>query len=136
MQRWLRGVSSEKKTDLIPEGWFDAFWASVSASDPEGMERQPPAPRAPNGVLHDLFKNWFVGKPTHEPERITVPVMLIVGEWDSDTHPALAEALFRRLTKAQKKRLVLVGEATHMLVLEKNRSDLFSEVQGFLEERP
>lgn len=41
---------------------------------------------------------------------------------------------FARLTNAPVKRLVTIGEGTHAVVLEKNRFQLFREVQLFLEE--
>jgi alpha-beta hydrolase superfamily lysophospholipase len=39
------------------------------------------------------------------------------------------------LTNAPTKRLVMIGEATHILFTEKHRMQLFREVQLFLEEQ-
>jgi esterase/lipase len=39
------------------------------------------------------------------------------------------------LTNAPAKQLVMFGEGTHNIYLEKNRMQLFNEVQNFLEEK-
>ena len=46
----------------------------------------------------------------------------------------MAQAVFEQLQSARRKRLVVIGEATHSLIMEKNRMQLFREVQLFLEE--
>ena len=45
----------------------------------------------------------------------------------------MARALDERLTKAPYKRLTIVPEGTHTVLLEKNRMRLFEEVQRFLD---
>jgi len=50
-ERWLNGVPDRARASLIPAGWFE-HWAGVTwATDPEGLRRNPPALRAPNGML-------------------------------------------------------------------------------------
>ena len=61
--------------------------------------------------------------------------MLAVAEWDRDTPPYMAQTLFPLLTKAPAKQLVMFGEGTHNIYLEKNRMQLFNAVQNFLEEK-
>ena len=46
----------------------------------------------------------------------------------------MAQALFPKLTNAPYKRYVELGEGTHFIFLEKNRMELFREVQLFLDE--
>ena len=58
--------------------------------------------------------------------------MLVVGEWDHDTPPSRAQALFPLLTNAPWKQLVVIGEATHTMMMEKNRQQLFDAVDEFL----
>jgi hypothetical protein len=43
-------------------------------------------------------------------------------------------AYFARLTQAPYKRYVEIGEGTHSVMMEKNRLQLFQEVQQFLDE--
>jgi pimeloyl-ACP methyl ester carboxylesterase len=133
-ERWLRGVPDRARASLIPPGWFE-HWAGVTwATDPEGARRNPPALRAPNGVLLDSREYWQAGQPWYDPARVQAPTLLVVGEWDRDTPPAMASALFPLLTASPGKRLVVLGEGTHTMLMERNRGALFQAVQIFLEE--
>jgi pimeloyl-ACP methyl ester carboxylesterase len=133
--RWLNGVPEDKKASLVPAGWFEAWADATFASDPEGAKMDPPVLRAPNGILLDEFTYYSAGKPIYDPTKITAPTLLLVGEWDRDTPPYMAQALFPLLTNAPAKRLVMFGEGTHTIIMEKNRMQLFNEVQLFLEEK-
>jgi pimeloyl-ACP methyl ester carboxylesterase len=133
--RWLTGVPEDKKAGLIPAGWFEAWADATFASDPEGAAQTPPVLRAPNGVVKDGLEYWSAGKSIYDPAKITVPTILLVGEWDRDTPPYMAQTLFPLLANAPAKKLVMFGEATHTVIMEKNRMQLFNEVQLFLEEK-
>lgn len=131
--RWLNGVPETRRSGLIPPGWFDAWADATFATDPVGAAMTPPVLRAPNGVVQDSRLYWAAGRPLYDPAAIVAPIMLVVGEWDHDTTPAMAQALFARLVNAPQKRLVIVGEATHTMLMEHNRMMLFEQVQLFLE---
>jgi pimeloyl-ACP methyl ester carboxylesterase len=133
-QRWLTGVAAEKQKDLIPSGWFEAWWKSNLEADPVGAEQNPPGVRAPNGVIEDGERYWNADTRYYDASQIQVPVLLVHAEWDADTPAYMAQTLFARLTGAPTKRYVVVGEGTHTLVLERNRMSLFREVQLFLDE--
>ena len=47
----------------------------------------------------------------------------------------MAQTLFPLLASAPAKRLVMIGEATHTVIMEKNRMQLFNEAQLFLDEK-
>jgi pimeloyl-ACP methyl ester carboxylesterase len=134
LARWLNGVPEDKVDALIPPGWFDAWADATWATDPVGAESDPPLLRAPNGVIQDGQEYWTVGLPLYDPAAITVPTLLVVGEWDHDTPPQLAETLFPLLVNAPGKRMVHLAEGTHTIVMEKNRLALFETVQAFLDE--
>ncbi len=51
-----------------------------------------------------------------------------------DTPPAMAQALFAHLVNAPRKRLVIIGQGTHIVFTEQNCVQLFREVQLFLDE--
>jgi pimeloyl-ACP methyl ester carboxylesterase len=133
-QRWLNGVPASKQADLIPAGWFDAWQMATWATDPKAATADPPALRAPNGVVLDFLRYWSAGKPTYDPGNIGAPTLMIQAEWDQDTPPARSQGLFPLLTRAAWKEYVLLGEGTHTVMLEKNRMLLFQAVQTFLEE--
>jgi len=130
-KRWLNGVPENKQADLIPHGWFEAWAAATWDTDPKAANG---GLRAPNGVIQDVRSYWASGKPYYDPSAIRVPVMLIKAEWDQDTPAYMAQALFPLLKNAPVKRYVEIGEGTHSVIMEKNRLQLFQEVQLFLDE--
>ncbi len=133
--RWLTGVAPEKAGDLIPAGWFEQWAAATLASDPVGSKMIPPVLRAPNGTVADTAEYWASGKPLYDPSRITVPTLLVHAEWDQDLPTYMDEAYYKLLTNVPYKRYVQIGEGTHTIIMEKNRMQLFAEVQLFLDER-
>jgi pimeloyl-ACP methyl ester carboxylesterase len=132
--RWLSGVAPDKQKDLIPPGWFEAWAQATLATDPWGMKQQPPVIRAPNGVVVDGLRYNSAGKPVYDPAGIRVPTLLIKAEWDADAPAYMAQALFPLLVNAPYKRYIEIGEGTHTILMEKNRMQLFREVQQFLDE--
>jgi pimeloyl-ACP methyl ester carboxylesterase len=134
LARWLTGVPEDKKADLIPAGWFDAWADATFATDPEGAKANPPYIRAPNGVMQDSADYWSAGKAYYDPAKITVPTLLVHAEWDRDTPPYMAQTLFPLLVNAPGKRYVALPEGTHTIIMEKNRRMLFEAVQAFLDE--
>ena len=134
-QRGARGIPAQRVEEISPSAWFDQWWLGNLATDPAGAKQNPPVVRAPNGVLKDIVDFWGVGKATWEPEKIRVPTLLILAEWDQDTPLFMAQEVFARLTNAPYKRHVVIGEGTHAVALEKNRMHLINQVQSFLDER-
>jgi pimeloyl-ACP methyl ester carboxylesterase len=118
----------------MPDAWFEAWADATFASDPMGAKANPRFVRAPNGVVQDGRSYWSVGKPMYDPADIRVPTMLILAEWDADTPLYMAQTLFPQLVNAGPKRLVVIGEGTHSIINEKNRMQLFREVQMFFDE--
>ena len=133
--RGIRGIPAAKVEEISPKAWGETWWKAVLASDPEGAKANPPVVRAPNGVIKDLIELWSKGKPTYDPANIRVPTILIIAEWDQDTPLYMAQELFGKLVNTPYKRHVILGEGTHAIVLEKNRTELFSQVQYFLDEK-
>jgi pimeloyl-ACP methyl ester carboxylesterase len=135
-RRRTAGVPADKAAALVPPGWFE-HWAGLTwATDPDGQRRNPPALRAPNGSTADGREFWAAGKPWFDPAKITAPTLLVLGEWDQDTPPTMAQTLFPLLTASPGKRLVVLAEGTHGMWMERNRGALFQAVQVFLEEAP
>jgi pimeloyl-ACP methyl ester carboxylesterase len=97
-----------------------------------GSRQNQPVLRSPAGVRQDSRDYWEAGKPYYDPSRIKVPTLVVVAEWDGLNPPEQAQALFHKLPSGPDKRLVEIGEGTHFVMLEKNRMQLFREVQVFL----
>jgi pimeloyl-ACP methyl ester carboxylesterase len=129
--RLQAGAPDDRKTDLMPG--FEAWAAAAITSDPIGSKQDPPVLRSPAGVIQDTRNYWEAGKPYYDPARIKVPTLVVVAEWDGLNPPEGAQAIFRRLPSGPDKRLVMLGEGSHFVLLEKNRLQLFHEVQLFLD---
>src|SRR5215510_13914445 len=129
--RLQAGAPDDRKNDLMPSRWFEAWSAAVLATDPLGSKQNPPVLRSPNGVFQDNRDYWDAGKPYYDPGKINAPTLLVVAEWDYRVPDA--QELFRKLPNRIEKRLVQIGEGTHVVMLEKNRMHLFEEVQFFLD---
>ena len=82
--------------------------------------------------MADSREYWAAGKPKYDPADIKVPTLVIHAEWDADLPSPMAHAVFARLKNAPWKRFVEIGEGTHTVIMEKNRMQLFREVQLFL----
>jgi esterase/lipase len=67
-----------------------------------------------------------------EPSEVKAPSLIVLGEWDANVQTA--QTIFGKLSHASHKRLVQIGEGTHLVFLENNRMQLFREVQLFLDE--
>lgn len=133
-QRGANGIPANRVEEISPTAWFEQWWAGNVATDPQGAAQNPPVVRAPNGVIKDLAEFWTKGRSTYDPADIRVPTLIVLGEWDRDTPPYMAQEVFGRLTNSPDKRMVMLGEGTHAMVLEKNRMKLIDTVQRFLEE--
>lgn len=132
--RWMNGVPEHKQAALIPPGWFDQWADATWATDPAGAKQNPPVVRAPNGTVQDTQEFWTSGKTMYDPAQITMPTLIAIGEWDRDTPPYMAQAIFPLLVNSPGKRLVMLAEGTHHMMLEKSRAALFKTVQAFLDE--
>lgn len=133
-ERKAFGLPPGKHRDIMPEAWFNAWAEATFATDPWGAKQNPPVIRAPSGSTQDTRDFFGAGKMQYDPAGVRVPTLVIVAEWDSDTLPEMARGYFARLTSAPYKRLVVIGEGTHSVMMEKNRMQLFREVQLFLDE--
>jgi pimeloyl-ACP methyl ester carboxylesterase len=132
--RWLKGVAQDKRNALIPAGWFEQWAAATFMTDPWGSQQEPKKLRAPNGTVADSRDFWTSGKPRYDPSEIKVPTLIVHAEWDADLPSPMSHAVFARLTNVPWKRFVEIGEGTHTVLMEKNRMQLFREVQLFLDE--
>lgn len=130
---WRVAAPEAERQALIPEGWFDAWAQATLATDPEAP--LPGTIRAPAGAVQDVREHWTAGRPLYDPSAIGCPVLVLAAEWDIDVPIEMAHDLFTRLGTTPYKRLVEIGAGTHMVLMEKNRSQAFDAVIGFLNER-
>jgi len=111
---------------------------SLRAWNAEARER--PLSYEPGGKGHD---NCAARKSSHRKIGIAMLFNLLLGadgvvrprrdvSVGNDLRP---RALFARLTGTTARRYVIVGQGTHFVMMERNRMQLFREVQLFLDER-
>jgi pimeloyl-ACP methyl ester carboxylesterase len=132
--RLQAGVPPERQAALLPSSWRDAWAAAALASDPIGAAQTPAVVRSPAGTIQDGRDYWSAGKPLYDPSKIVAPTLVVTAEWDDVNPPALGRVVFAKLSGAAAKRYVEIGEASHLVMLERNRLQLFREVQLFLDE--
>jgi len=130
---WDGQIPTADKSQFRDQAVVDAFNAAVLVTDPTSGTRSPPSIRAPNGCLEDDFLA-ATGRPFWSASSIYVPVLVIAGEFDSDSFPIDREGLMRDLTNAAVKRSVTIKNASHLLLFEKARFELFETVVAFLKE--
>lgn len=115
------------KADARSQAALDAVSRVFLASDPT-----PPKPdtiRRPMGPLVDLYYIW-TSRPIYDASKIQAPTLLVRGDRDEFADPTFID----RLTGAADRREVIVGDATHWLIYERNRGQLLRAVQAFLDE--
>ena len=131
--RWDGEIPVQDKSQYRDPEVPAAFWDACMATDPTSQSRNPPALRAPNGVLEDTFMQE-TGRRIWNASSIYVPVLVIAGEYDTWSFPEDREGLMRDLSNAPSKKSVLVRDATHFVLFEKPRFEFFNEVLKFLQE--
>ena len=130
--RWLLNLSdAQKKTITEPED-IDRWIQAVMDSDPQSILSGSQELRAPAGVIKDLQEYWCKGTPTYSPKKIKCPVQIVVGEWDHETSPNQGMQVFGQLSNTEYRRITIIGSATHSMLLEKQRYQLYEVVRGFL----
>jgi len=131
--RWDGEIPVQDKSQYRDPGVPAAFWDACMATDPTSQSRNPPALRAPNGVLEDTFMQ-ATGRRIWNASSIYVPVLVIAGEYDTWSYPEDREGLMRDLTNAPSKKSVLIKDSTHFVLFEKPRFEFFNEILKFLKE--
>ena len=61
------GAPDDRKHDLMPGSWFEAWSTAALATDPVGSRRNPPVLRSPAGIFQDRQEFWRQGKPYLQP---------------------------------------------------------------------
>jgi pimeloyl-ACP methyl ester carboxylesterase len=116
---------------VLDEKHFKVWGEAYLACDTESGDRSPPSVKTPWGALADVSELWRGGK-LFDPADITVPTLIVRGEWDSYSTDADAKWLFDSLKHAPVKRDVKIARGTHVMHFEENRFDLYEETRAFL----
>jgi pimeloyl-ACP methyl ester carboxylesterase len=131
--RWNGEIPIDNKDEYREAALPAEFWKECMATDPTSNTRNPPSLRAPNGVLEDSFYQ-ATGRPLWNASNIYVPTLVIAGQYDTWSYPEDREGLMRDLVHAPVKKNVLIPDATHFVLFEKQRDVFFDEISKFLKE--
>lgn len=132
--RWCIELDEGQIASLATPAHMAAWADAAIATDPEASRHDPPLLRAPAGVVKDVLANNANQTPPYDPGAIRAPTMVVVGEWDRETRPEHGREVFARLSNTAERRYVMVGGATHSMLLESQRGALHRIVDGFLKE--
>lgn len=131
--RWNGEIPVDNKDEYRDPAVPAAFWNECLATDPTSSSRTPASLRAPNGVLEDSFYQ-ATGRPLWNAANIYAPTLVIGGNYDTWSFQEDRAGLIRELVHAPVKRNVVIPDATHFVLFEKNRFAFFDEVLKFLKE--
>jgi len=131
--RWNGEIPLDNKDEYRDPAVPAAFWNECLATDPTSGSRTPASLRAPNGVLEDSFYQ-ATGRPLWNAANIYVPTLVIGGDFDTWSFLQDREGLMNALVHAPAKRNVVIREATHFVLFEKNRMQFYEEVLKFIKE--
>jgi pimeloyl-ACP methyl ester carboxylesterase len=131
LSRWDADIppgaaKADYRDDAIPE----TIMQVLAATDPASGFRGDASFRAPNGALVDVFEA-FNGRPLYDPERISVPTLIIRGSDDATSTATDALRLFDRLG-ARSKRFVTISPGSHFLCVERNAAEFYAEIELYL----
>jgi pimeloyl-ACP methyl ester carboxylesterase len=76
----------------------------------------------------------FMERLIYDAGLVTVPTLIIRGADDPTSTDDDAQGLFKKLVRAPYKRYVVVGDGSHFVTFERNRTQVFREVRLFLED--
>lgn len=117
----------------VPEGHppvlvgFDRWAPAYLASDPGAAQRTPPAVRIPNGPRADNAEAWS-GRLSWDPARITRPLAIVRGAWDSLCRDRDAAMILDAATAAPSRHDRKLAAGTHLMHLETGRRMLYEAV--------
>jgi pimeloyl-ACP methyl ester carboxylesterase len=131
--RTQMGVPFGRREELLPPAWFEAWWTAALKNDPVGANKAPPVVRTPAGIDLDWADYWDRGRSYYDPKKGTAPTLIVVGRMDQQTPVRWARALHEALENSAGRQIVVIEDASHIVMLEKNRMALFETVQRFFD---
>ncbi len=131
--QWTRFTADTPKgaTPVLLERHFREWGARYLDCDPGSRARRPAAVKVPLGPTQEIQEAW-AGHLAYEPGRITAPVAIIRGAWDSLCTDHDAAWLFDALENTPSTRDVKLSRGGHLMHLEEGRTVLHRVTRDFL----
>lgn len=114
---------------------FDRWAPAYLASDPDAATRTPPAVRIPNGPRADNMDAWQ-GRLAWDPSKLTRPVSIVRGAWDSLCRDSDATMILEAAADAPARCDLKLEAGTHLMHLETGRRALYEAVGRSLKGDP
>jgi len=118
---------------LITDDMFAPWGAAYLASDPGASARHPPAVAVPNGPVADILAARG-GMLPYDPQRITCPVAIVRGAWDSRVTDKEVAAFRSELSACPSFTDAKLERGTHLMHLETGRTRLWAATRNALAE--
>jgi pimeloyl-ACP methyl ester carboxylesterase len=128
--RWNSDLPTDDPSLYREGGVPEVLFETLAALDPGTRLNGAPAFRCPAGALADLL-TVFNGRPLFDPQKLTMPTLLVRGSDDTTSTDTDARRLLSALS-ASEKQYSVVRPGSHFLLLEKNRSTLYEQLNVFL----
>ena len=122
--RFVEDVPKDHPPVLVA---FDRWAPAYLASDPGAAARTPPAVRIPNGPRADNMDAWQ-GRLAWDPTKLTRPVTIVHGAWDSLCRDSDAAMILAAAADAPARRDLKLEAGTHLMHLETGRRALYEAV--------
>lgn len=131
--QWTRFVEDVPSGEppVLSKVHFDDWAQRYLDSDPQSRARDPAGVKTPSGPFVEILRAWN-GQLAYEPARVSAPVAILRGAWDSLVTDADARWLFDAFSRSTVKRDVKIGRGTHLMHLETMRRALWRESVTFL----
>lgn len=113
--------------DLVGPGVMEEVGRTFLAADAKSKERKPVTIARVWGPMLDLYNIWS-SKPIFDASKIKAPTLLVRGDADFFADPGYINALVGTTVKKE----VVIKDATHWVLYEKNRDQLLTETANFL----
>jgi len=120
-------------SDTLDQSIYDRWAAAMLDSDPASRTRNPPSIKIPNGRTLDQLP-LVSGHFLYDLSRINVPTLLIMGETDSNLVTG-GQWMLGQLRNAPHRRLIVMGNGSHTMQFESERSQLVKALAEFMLEK-
>lgn len=129
LARFIEDVPSGEGV-VLAEPQLERWGRAYLASDPSSLQRTPPSVKVPAGPWADVAAVWN-GEGLYDPADIKCPTLVVRGAWDSlCTDDDVAR--FVAASGALRPRDVVVPRGTHLMHLERQRTELWRVADNFL----
>ncbi len=122
--RFIEDVPKDHPPVLVA---FDRWAPAYLASDPDARTRTPHAVRIPNGPRADNLDAW-AGRLSWDPAKLTRPIAIVRGAWDSLCRDSDAAMVLDAATSAPERHDRKLDAGTHLMHLETGRRALYDAV--------